>query len=66
MTAGSSAILGYQGLPSVYPMENEEEDSTEGTSVLPPSDQNNQIINKTLNYLPDKALADIRVKNHNN
>lgn len=48
MTAGSSATLSYQGLPSVYPVENVEKGSTKGTFLLPPSDQNNQIINKII------------------
>lgn len=47
-------------------MENMEEDSTKGIFVLPPSDQSNQIINKTLNYLPDRSLTDIQVRNHSN
>lgn len=46
-------------------MENTEEDSTEGTFVLLLSDQNNQIINKTINYLPERALTETQVRNHN-
>ena len=50
---------------SATTMENMEEDRTKGTFVHPLSDQNNQIINTTLNYLPDRALTEIQVRNHN-
>lgn len=66
MTAGSPVMLSYQGLPSTYPMENVKEDSMEGTFVLSPHNQNNKIIIHTLNYLPEKALTDTQVRNHNN
>lgn len=55
VAAGSSVIFSYQRLPQVYPVENVEEDSTEDTIVLSPSNQTNQIITKALNYLPHKA-----------